>query len=126
MNNQTSLTESLHTNELILQCSGEGIFGLDKQGRMTFVNAAAERMLGYTKADLGQNLIHHIVPHGKCGGCRSAGEICSVLAMDCDGAPHQCNDAIFLRKNGLPLRRAVRQRPHSGGGSDDRRRDGFQ
>jgi PAS domain S-box-containing protein len=93
----------VHKNELILQYSGEGIFSLDKQRRLTFVNVAAERMLGYTQADLGQDLIHHLVPFGRCDGCPSTGETCSVLAMDCDGAPHRCNDAVFLRKDGHPL-----------------------
>ena len=32
---------------MILEIAGEGIFGLDKDGRHTFVNEAAARMLGY-------------------------------------------------------------------------------
>ena len=33
-------------NQLLLQAAGEGIYGLDNQGHTTFVNPAAERMLG--------------------------------------------------------------------------------
>lgn len=100
---QTVLSEALRKNELILQHAGEGIYGLDNQGRLTFVNAAAERMLGYTKDDLGQNIVNHIVPHGKCDGCPSAAKECSIMAMRTDGVPHQCDDAIFWRKDGKPL-----------------------
>lgn len=100
---QTVLSEALRKNELILQHAGEGIYGLDNQGRLTFVNAAAERMLGYTRDDLGQNIVPHIVPHGKCDGCPSAAKECSILAMCTDGVPHQCDDAIFWRKDGQPL-----------------------
>ena len=35
-------------NELILEYAGEGIFGLDLTGKVTFVNARAAHMLGYT------------------------------------------------------------------------------
>ena len=100
---QTVLSEALRKNELILQHAGEGIYGLDNQGRLTFVNAAAERMLGYTREDLGQNIVPHIVPHGKCDGCPSAAKECSILAMCTDGVPHQCDDATFWRKDGQPL-----------------------
>ena len=34
-------------NELILNSAGEGIFGLDIEGRHTFVNPVAAKMLGY-------------------------------------------------------------------------------
>jgi PAS domain S-box-containing protein len=97
------LTEALRRNELILQYAGEGIYSLDLRGRMTFINAAAERMLGYTKEDLGRNLIRHIIPHGKCDGCLSHTEDCSILEVCRDGDMLQCNDAVFLRKNGRPL-----------------------
>lgn len=100
---QTILTETLRKNALTLQYAGEGIYGLDLQGRMTFVNAAAERMLGYAKEDLGRDLIRHIIPHGKCDGCLSHTEDCSILEKCRDGESLQCNDAVFLRKNGRPL-----------------------
>ncbi|MDP1834908.1 MAG: ATP-binding protein [Chlamydiales bacterium] len=39
-------------NRLILACMGEGIYGLDIQGRVTFINSAALSMLGYTEKEL--------------------------------------------------------------------------
>src|SRR5207248_3719659 len=33
-------------NELLLNCAGEGICGLDRDGRITFLNPAAAKMLG--------------------------------------------------------------------------------
>ncbi len=40
-----------HQNELILNSAGEGICGLDEQMKLTFLNPAAERMLGYGPAE---------------------------------------------------------------------------
>ncbi len=39
-------------NELILNSAGEGIFGLDLQGKITFCNPACESMLGYARGEL--------------------------------------------------------------------------
>ena len=54
--------------KVILQALGEGIYGLDKGGRCTFINPAALSMLGYTEADIvGANthkLFHHSHPDG--------------------------------------------------------------
>jgi PAS domain S-box-containing protein len=54
---------------LILESSAEGIFGLDMEGKHTFVNPAAAEMLGYTVAELeGQHshsLLHHRHPDGR-------------------------------------------------------------
>ena len=52
----------------VLESVGDGIFGIDLEGRVTVVNPAAAQMLGY-KADelLGRNmheLIHHSYPDG--------------------------------------------------------------
>src|SRR4051812_41504316 len=50
-------------SRLILQSSGEGIFGTDADGRITFVNAAACRMLGFTAAELTGQLSHDVLHH---------------------------------------------------------------
>ncbi len=97
------LGEALRKNELILQYAGDGIYGLDCQGRMTFVNAAAERMLGYTREDMGADLGHHLIPHGKCAGCSLPLEECSILESSRDGRAHQCSDAVFRRRDGSLL-----------------------
>ncbi|MFN2464292.1 MAG: PAS domain S-box protein [Candidatus Dormibacteria bacterium] len=53
---------------LLLESSGEGIFGVDAAGRCTFVNPAATAMLGFAEEEfLGQKLhalIHHTRPDG--------------------------------------------------------------
>ncbi|MGV3466459.1 MAG: EAL domain-containing protein [Heyndrickxia sp.] len=49
----SELKQLSRENELILNSAGEGIFGLDLNGNITFCNPAGESMLGYyTKGDL--------------------------------------------------------------------------
>lgn len=56
---QSRLAES---NRLLLESTGEGIYGIDLQGRFTFVNQAAARSLGYAPEQIigqsGHTLIH--------------------------------------------------------------------
>ena len=55
--------------DLVLSSTGEGIFGMDLEGRCTFANRAAIRLLGYSdpRVLLGRDmheLIHHTRPDG--------------------------------------------------------------
>ena len=53
----------------VLESVGDGIFGLDLEGRVTVINAAATEMLGYAQEEmLGRSMhdaIHHTRPDGK-------------------------------------------------------------
>lgn len=63
---QAMLTETQSRDALILGHEGEGTYGLDNQGRMPFVAAAAaEQMLGYTPGGMDQSLAHFLAPRGK-------------------------------------------------------------
>ena len=41
-------------NQLILRAAGEGIYGVNAEGKTTFVNPAAERMLGWARRGTGR------------------------------------------------------------------------
>ena len=47
----TELRRISREKELILNSAGDGIFGLDLTGKITFYNPAAESILGYDKKD---------------------------------------------------------------------------
>jgi len=48
-------------NESILHSAGEGIFGINLEGRITFINPAGAALLGYPGADLVGERITHIL-----------------------------------------------------------------
>jgi diguanylate cyclase (GGDEF)-like protein/PAS domain S-box-containing protein len=58
----------LHQNEVLLMTAGEGIFGVDGTHAATFINPAAQKMLGYAPEEvIGKNLhalIHALRPDG--------------------------------------------------------------
>jgi len=91
-------------NELILKSAGQGIYGLDVEGKATFVNPVAARMLGYDPEELtGQHhheLVHHSWPDGK----PYPNEECPVHATLKDGTVRSnVDNEVFWRKDGRPF-----------------------
>jgi two-component system, cell cycle sensor histidine kinase and response regulator CckA len=93
-------------NELILNSAGEGILGLDTEGRHTFVNPAATRMLGYMADELigrkGHELYHHTGEDGE----PYPEEDCPVVQAFRYGKFRQVSEEVFWRKDGtsFPVR----------------------
>jgi PAS domain S-box-containing protein len=64
VDNQSYESESIKKRyELILTSIGEGVYGLDKNGQTTFVNPAAEKMTGWSEADLIGKVVHDFHHH---------------------------------------------------------------
>jgi len=87
-------------NKLILESAGEGIFGLDLNGRHTFVNPAAAKMLGYATDELIGKHSHSTWHHTKPYGSPYPVEECPIYAAYTDGYIHRGSDEVFWRKDG--------------------------
>lgn len=56
-----ALGKLIHQNQLILNAMAEGLCGLDRQGIIRFANAASEKLLGYSNAELiGRPITHFL------------------------------------------------------------------
>jgi PAS domain S-box-containing protein len=87
-------------NQLILRAAGEGIYGVNADGKTTFVNPAAERMLGFTAGELVGKDMHSIVHHTHADGSHYPAMHCPIYAAFRDGAVHQVDNEVFWRKDG--------------------------
>ena len=67
-------------NQLILRAAGEGIYGVNADGKTTFVNPAAERMLGFTAEELVGHDMHSIVHHTHADGSHYPAIHCPIYA----------------------------------------------
>ncbi len=90
-------------NQLILRAAGEGIYGVNAEGKTTFVNPVAERLLGWSAEELVGTDIHSTVHHTHHDGRHYPHEDCPIYAAFRDGAVHQVNDEVFWRKDGTPV-----------------------
>ncbi|HRE19412.1 MAG TPA: sigma 54-interacting transcriptional regulator [Rhabdaerophilum sp.] len=87
-------------NRLILGAAGEGIYGVNAEGITTFVNPAAERMLGYTAAELVGRDMHSVVHHTHADGRHYHSRDCPIYAAFRDGAIRKIDTEVFWRKDG--------------------------
>jgi two-component system sensor histidine kinase/response regulator len=87
-------------NRLILESSAEGIFGTDADGKITFVNAAACRMLGFTVAELIGQPSHAMFHHHRPDGSEYPVEMCPMYAAYKHGKASRIDDELLWRKDG--------------------------
>jgi len=87
-------------NRLILRAAGEGIYGVDAAGITTFVNPAAEQMLGWRADDLVGRGMHQTVHHSHADGSCYADDDCPIYAAFREGAVQRRDDEVFWRKDG--------------------------
>ncbi|HWG90230.1 MAG TPA: ATP-binding protein, partial [Candidatus Thermoplasmatota archaeon] len=84
------------TNSLV-----EGLIALDLQGCVTFVNSAAERMLGWTAGDLAARRLHDAIhpPTGPAGlrPCRAG---CALQEGFASGSDVRVGEDVLVRRDG--------------------------
>jgi PAS domain S-box-containing protein len=96
---QAALDKTRHQMQLILDAAGEGIYGIDLEGRVTFVNPAAAQMVGWKQEELlgkHHSLLHH--PPGNQTPCPDGN--CPIFAAQVDGTTRQEINEVFWRKDG--------------------------
>ena len=104
---QHEAEEALHMatrqRELILQSVGDGIFGIDLEGKLTFINEAGARMLGYTPDQLTGGDLHELIHPSPADGppySRSASPILQALRR---AEPVRMRDEVFWRRDGTAI-----------------------
>ncbi|WHZ17553.1 MAG: Circadian input kinase A [Nitrospira sp.] len=100
---EESVVRLSHQNALILDSAGEGIFGLDLQGRATFVNATGARMLGWSSAELIGKTMAPLLYRTEGGGSSRTSDPFSLQSALCDGAVHRIQNETFVKKDGSPF-----------------------
>jgi len=97
------LKVSEERSRLILESSAEGIFGTDIEGRVTFVNPAACRMLGFSVAELIGQPSHAMFHHHHPDGSVYPKEECPMFAAYTQGKASRIDDEFLWTKGGAGL-----------------------
>ena len=90
-------------HQLILDAAGEGIYGLDAEGRLTFGNAAAMRLLGWRMEDVLGKKGHDVHHHSHADGTPYPHEDCPIYAALSDGEIHQVDNEVFWHADGSAI-----------------------
>jgi len=100
MRAEAALAQLNRRHRLILDSAGEGIYGVDLEGRTTFVNPAAARMLGWEVEELLGQPMHDLVCHTTREGMPRSHDACPIRAACQDGVVRHVSDDVFWRKDG--------------------------
>jgi len=85
---------------LLLESTGEGIFGIDMQGCCTFINRAGALQLGYEPDEvLGRNM-HVLAHHSHADGTHYAEVLCPIFNAFRQALPCRIDSEFFWRKDG--------------------------
>ncbi|HDP80877.1 MAG TPA: PAS domain-containing sensor histidine kinase, partial [Spirochaetes bacterium] len=87
-------------NELILESAGEGIYGMNREGRITFANPAAAEMMGFKVEEIIGKNHTEIVKQVTAEGVPCPVEECRYYTSMLDGNTCSVDDAFFTRSDG--------------------------
>ena len=87
----------------LLDASGEGVYGLDARGVVTFVNRRGSEMLGYEPEELIGRVMHEVTHYSRRDGTAYPVTECPVFRAASQGVPCQVDDEVMWRKDGIPL-----------------------
>jgi len=100
--NRAELTvrESEERNRMLLDSAGAGIFGVDLEGKITFINPAATEMLGYSEDELVNQHVHPLIHHSHPDGSPYPTEECPIYQAYTKGMASHERDEMLWRKDG--------------------------
>lgn len=103
MNNRSRDMQALiERYEAILHSANVGIYGLDWQGRVTFANAAAGELTGWTVSEQEGRLQHRLIHHSHPDGSAYPDSACPIQATLADGRTRD-GEELFWRRDGSAL-----------------------
>ncbi len=87
-------------NRTLLEAIAEGIFGIDRDGCITFVNPAAASLLGRDSDELLGQPAHALIHHSHEDGTPYPVDDCPMAKAYTAGDPHRADDEVLWRKDG--------------------------
>ncbi len=82
---------------------GEGVYMLDEDGKLIFMNPEAERLLGWSESELFAKDMHATIHFQKADGTPLPAGECPVLKVTRAGDTYRTEEDVFTRKDGRML-----------------------
>ncbi len=100
---QIQLRQQLEFRTAIDQSLAEGVYALDQGGRVTYMNPAAEAILGWTQAELLGKFMHDVIHYQRPDGTPYPRDLCPGFQVLRQGVVYRSEDDMFIRKDGSML-----------------------
>jgi PAS domain S-box-containing protein len=89
--------------QLVLNFTGQGIYGINLQGNCTFINRATCEMVGYTPEEAMGHNMHDLVHHHRSDGSIYPVEQCPIYRAFKIGESCRVDDDVVWRRDGTPI-----------------------
>lgn len=82
---------------------GEGIYVIDEQGKLIFLNSEAEQILGWKEEELKGKFIHDLIHYENIDGIPIPSAECPIIKNIRTGGMYQSDEDTFIHKNGTKI-----------------------
>ncbi len=89
--------------EMLLESTGQGIYGIDLQGKCTFTNRASCELIGYCPEEVLGRQMHDLIHHHKPDGSVYPIEECPIYRAFKKGEGCSVDTEVIWRRDGTPI-----------------------
>jgi PAS domain S-box-containing protein len=97
---QEQLQRALEFDETVMLSMGEGLYTVDSEGRVTFMNPASQRLFGWTLDEMLGRKMHAVTHHTRRDGTPFPDDECPGLQVIKEGKSLNEFEDAFIRKDG--------------------------
>jgi PAS domain S-box-containing protein len=97
--NERLRSQNAELTRTMLDTLSDGVYATDLDGRLTFMNAEAENILGYREATLMGRSIHEAIHHTRPDGAQFPRHECPLLKVFSEGIP-LAGEETFVHRDG--------------------------
>ena len=101
---------------LLLDSTGDGMFGIDLAGCCTFINRAGVQLLGYPADQLLGRNMHEVIHHSHADGSHYPEQHCPIFLAFRTGHPCRIDEEVFWRADGSAFAAQYSSHPVVDGG----------
>ncbi|HEV2326341.1 MAG TPA: PAS domain S-box protein [Terracidiphilus sp.] len=100
---EEALQMAARQRELILESADDGIYGIDLDGKLTFINDAGAKALGYEPEELTGRDFHDVVQHSHQDGTPYSRTTSPILQALKRSEPVRMRNEVFWRRDGTAI-----------------------
>jgi PAS domain S-box-containing protein len=97
------LQAAARQSSVLLEATGEGMYGVDTEGRCTFVNRAALEVLGYRAVELVGHDVHQLLHHSRADGSAYPLAECPIKQVINFGRSTRHDREVLWTRRGRPI-----------------------
>ena len=101
--NERELRSAHDYLQTVANSMGQGMCTLDLEGRVVYMNQAAEQILGWSARDLMSSVLHEVTHFRRADGSAYPIEECPILRTRRDGESVAVGDEVFIRRDGTSV-----------------------